>query len=139
MEALKNVAESITVNNHSEVAKTLGAGMMAMAFMGYERHIHNGSDGFRSELIAGGQGAGVYGHILGMAGAFLNGFAGMAVGVHSAAFDRLQKLWGTKQGAAEVAGNEAGLKVGRRMWNFINGTSRDKDKLTADLKSILCG
>ena len=143
--ALQNVVDGLTVNNHSQVAQALGAGMMHTAFFGYERHINNGAerfangtDGFRRELTANGQNGGVFGHVLGIGGAVLAGTIGMAVGVHSMAFDNLQRLWGTQQGAAEVAGNRAGLAVGRRMRDFINGTNRNRDSLTNDLRGILC-
>jgi hypothetical protein len=137
-DAARQTFGRLTVRNHQQVARALGVGMMQLAFSGYERHIHNGFLDFKPELIANGQGAGVYGHILGLGGAYLAGPAGLAVGGVSDFFDRAQKLWGTEQGAAEVAGNQAGIRVGARISNFINGPSRDRHSLFDDLRSMLC-
>lgn len=136
--ALRGVVESVTVNNHREISQGLGMGMMSIAFFGYERHIHNGADGFKTNLTANGQGAGVYGHVLGIGGSYLAGAAGMFIGGHSMMFDNLQRLWGTQQGAAEVAGNQAGIAVGKRMWDYLNGSNRNRDDLSKDLRGILC-
>jgi hypothetical protein len=58
----------------------LGLGMMHTAYNEYDRHIHNGFAGFKSELTdagvgtpSGAQGAGVYGHILFSGGSWLAG------------------------------------------------------------------
>ena len=43
--------------------------MMHTARFEYERYGHNGYEGFKGELTAGGQNEEVYTHVLGMAGA----------------------------------------------------------------------
>ncbi|MCA1568077.1 MAG: S8 family serine peptidase [Acidobacteria bacterium] len=97
---------------NSSKATFLGGRMMDLAFNGYARHINNGFSGFKEELISGGQGAGVYGHILGQGGAKLVGWQGMIFGGIADAYDHAQRLSGTQQGSAEVAGNKAGWTVG---------------------------
>ncbi len=66
-DALKNVTDPrMTMRgNAAFVAGNLGVAMMSTTFFGYERHINNKAEGFKDKLVAGGQGAGVYGHILG--------------------------------------------------------------------------
>lgn len=134
-------------------AKALGMQLMDLAFFQYSRHIYNRYDGFKSELVKpgegtteGAQGAGVYGHILGMSGAYLSGVmsGGRIAGWFSAGYDHLQNSVigqktgiGTAQAPAEAAGNVAGGRAGRHIWDFL----RDKitaDKLNDKLSSDLC-
>jgi RHS repeat-associated protein len=136
--AAKNVLGGLNVTSPYIVANNLGTAMMDTAFFGYETHIHNGYKGFKPELTANNQNAGVYGHVLGMGGAFLTGPVGWSIGAASDLFDRAQKMWGTEQGAAEVAGNKAGLAVGARIFDFIQDRGRDRQSLFNSLKSVLC-
>jgi RHS repeat-associated protein len=137
-EAVKDLPEKGVI--HAPEAGALGKRMMSLAFFGYERHISNGYAGFKPELVANGQNGGVYGHILGIGGAYLAGPIGWVAGASSDLFDNVQKLWGTQQGAAEVKGNEAGLKVGHLIERFIhNGsTPRDRDRLSNNIRAELC-
>jgi hypothetical protein len=144
-EALKSVQDPtmLELGNASFVAENLGASMMHTARFQYERHIHNRFDGFKSLLVdPGGQGAGVYGHILGVGGAtLLGGLGGFLIVQGNSLKDRYQASSGTDggQGPAEKAGNEAGIAVGNHMWNFISGrTPREVDRLRNSLTSELC-
>ena len=132
-------------DKHSR-AKATGLALMDLAFNGYGRHINNGFAGFKAELVnpgegteEGPQGAGVYGHILGMGGAYLAGVmtGGRIAGWGNSAIDHLQNsVIGKAQGPAEVAGNKVGTKAGTHIWNLIrgNGTSTNlRESLTSDL------
>lgn len=145
-EAADSLADNTFGSNSHSKANVLGVHLMDLAFNGYERHIHNGFAGFKSKLTEpgtgtkeGSQGAGVYGHVLGQAGAKLGGLATMVVGGLADAVDTAQKLYGTSQGPAEVAGNMAGWAVGRHINNFLTGkTPRDPNRLKNSLMSELC-
>jgi len=137
-EAAKNVLGGLNPSTHYTAKNTLGDAMMRTAFFGYETHIHNGYEGFKPELTAHPQNAGIYGHILGIAGAYLAGPATWPIGAASDLIDRVQKMLGSEQGAAEVAGNKAGLEVGVRMSSFISDYGRDRHLLFDSIRSVLC-
>lgn len=82
-EAAKNVLGGLNPSTHYMAKNALGDAMMRTAFFGYERHIHNGYQDFKPELTANDQNGGVYGHILGIAGAYLSGPTGWPVGAAS--------------------------------------------------------
>jgi RHS repeat-associated protein len=126
--------------NRDSKAKQLGVHLMDLAFNGYDRHINNKADGFKDELtVPGGQGAGVYGHILGQGGAKLGGLLSNAVGGLADAYDTAQWLWGNEQAPAEMAGNLAGWAVGRHIYNFLTGkTPSEPERLRNSLTSELC-
>ena len=136
--ASKNTIRLFTVSTVPQVKFALGVNMMLLAYKGYDKYIRNGYDGFQSRLTNEEQKAGVYSHIIGMGGARLAGPAGMAIGVHSDLFDRVQKLLGDKQGPYEVAGNVAGIQAGALMDGFISSGSKDGSSLTNSLRSLLC-
>ena len=128
--------------NKAAAAKSLGAGLMDLAFFGYERHIHNGYEGFKDELVVpGGQGAGVYGHVLGMSGSQLYGVVGGVIGSINSLVDHVQNFYGKadKQGPAEVAGNKAGTAVGNHLWSWIGGSNQGSFKNLYDLEQDLRG
>jgi hypothetical protein len=151
--ALGTVVESVTINNHAQVAWVVGTNMMTTAYFGYESHIHNGFAGFKPELTSAGagsgsgeQGAGVYGHILFAGGSWI--FAkgnpiGYAAYAANKGKDWLQaatgKFGGGDQYASERAGNVAGRAIGVHMWNFISGaTPREPQRLKNSLRNELC-
>ena len=140
---LINVSMSTYKNangNKAATVKSLGAGLMDLAYSGYQRHINNGFAGFKDVLVVpGSQGAGVYGHILGMAGAQLYGAVGVAIGTANSIIDRAQNLWGKAdgQGPAEVAGNLAGTAVGNILWNWIGSRQKGTNKSMYDLEQKL--
>ncbi|MGI8838849.1 MAG: hypothetical protein ACR2H4_19745 [Pyrinomonadaceae bacterium] len=113
---------------------------MDLAFNGYDRHAKNKFSGFKDELTSpGGQGAGVYGHVLGQGGATLGGLATMVIGGLADAFDTAQRVWGTPQSPAEMAGNRAGWAPGTHIYNFLTGkTPSDPERLRNSLTSELC-
>jgi hypothetical protein len=129
-------------------AKGFGMALAAIAYYGYERHIHNGFAGFRGELVnagegtpAGRQGAGVYGHILFSSGAELVARAGFAEGAAAYQANRLkdwgQALFGSSQYQSERAGNIAGKAVGNQLWQYFGG-KMSQGELSNDLRGILC-
>lgn len=139
-------AKSNTANiiNKKSRASWLGTNLMTLAYFGYDRHINNGYDGFKGILTApgtgteeGAQGAGVYGHILGMSGAYLTETIGGVIGTVNSLIDRTQGFFGKAQSPAEIAGNAAGTAVGKHIWNFINGNGNEDD-LKKSLTSELC-
>ena len=146
---LVKTAESRPYNIHDvhNRAKALGAGLMNLAFFGYDRHNHNGYDGFKPGLVEPGdgtpegeQGADVYAHVMGMAGAYLTGVmtGGRVVGWISSGVDHFQNsVKGNAQGPAEVAGNVAGTRAGGHIWNFIRGDGNG-DNLRKSLTEDLC-
>jgi hypothetical protein len=120
--------------------------MIRLAQFGYERHIHNKADGFRDELVKAGlgqpggeQGPGVYGHILGQAGAFLVGLLGPFIGGVAVMKDYVDYLRGNPQAPSEIRGNVAGQAVGEHIWNFLSGnTPRELERLKNSLRDVLC-
>jgi YD repeat-containing protein len=126
-------------DRHSK-ANLLGVHLMDLAFFGYDRHHNNKADGFKPELtVPGGQGPGVYGHILGQGGAKLGGLATNAIGGLADAYDTAQRLFGNEQAPAEMAGNLAGWAVGRHINNFLLGkTPSEPNRLRKSLTSELC-
>ena len=108
----------------------------------YESFGHNGTEGFRDELTAGGQGVGVYMHVLGNAGAkLLNPLIGNPIIGGNHIKDKIQTWLGTNrgEGPAELAGNQAGARVGQHMWNYISGaTPQVEQRLRNSLLSELC-
>ena len=126
-------------NRHSK-ANILGLHLMDLAFNGYDRHINNKAEGFKDELVVpGGQGAGVYGHVLGQSGAKLGGLLTNAGGGLADAYDTAQWLFGNEQAPAEMAGNLAGWAVGRHINNFLTGkTPSEPERLRNSLTAELC-
>ena len=127
--------------NRDSKAKFLGVHLMDLAFGQYERHINNRADGFKRELTeAGGQGAGVYGHVLGQGGAKLGGLTANVIGGLADAYDFAQ--WLSRmypQAPAEMAGNRAGWAVGQHIYNFLTGrTPSEPERLRNSLTSELC-
>jgi RHS repeat-associated protein len=132
-------------HNKNAAGKSLGAGLMDLSYFGYQRHIDNGSAGFKEILTGPGkQGPGVYGHVLGMAGTSLYGLVGAAIGTANSVVDRVQNFYGKAdgQGPAEVAGNAAGTAVGNHIWNWLATKDplafKNKDDLWKNLKGELC-
>ena len=116
--------------------------MMYTARFEYERYGHNGYEGFKDELTAGGQNSEVYPHVLGIAGATVIGNpVGDSIATANHIKDRWQQYHGDerqrKEAPAEVADNFAGIKVGIAMWNYI-AVRQDEGKLRQTLTSILC-
>ncbi len=114
---------------------------MDLAHTHYERHIHNRADGFKPELTeAGGQGAGVYGHVFFQGGAKHGGIATNVIGGLVDAYDFAQ--WASRrypQAPAEMAGNRAGWAVGQHLYNFLTGkTPSEPERLRNSLTSELC-
>jgi hypothetical protein len=129
-------------------ARIWGSDLGEIAFFGYERHIHNGFEGFKSELVDAGagsaqdrQGAGVYGHILFSAGTLLIQKSGDPGGWFAHQGNRVkdwaQALFGSSQYESERAGNIAGRAAGSHLWNFLSGKANGK-QLTSNLKRQLC-
>ncbi|HKG48728.1 MAG TPA: S8 family serine peptidase [Pyrinomonadaceae bacterium] len=136
---MNDLSQSSVGNNIS----ALGFSMMMTARFEYDRHINNRADGFRPALVAGGQGAGVYGHILGVGGATLWGLAGGVVIFAQEAKDLVDYYRASPadraQHRAELAGNGAAVRVGQHMWNFMSGTTpREPQRLRNSLMSELC-
>ena len=76
--------------------------MMHTARFRYESFGHNGTEGFRDELTAGGQGVGVYMHVLGNAGAkLLNPLIGNPIIGGNHIKDKIQTWLGTNRGKAQ--------------------------------------
>lgn len=120
--------------------------MIYTAQFEYDRHINNRADGFKDVLVkagegqpGGAQGSGVYGHVLGQAGAFLDGTIGRFVGSAAVMKDYVDYLRRNPQAPSEIAGNLAGRAVGGHMWNYLSGkTPREIDRLKNSLKDVLC-
>jgi RHS repeat-associated protein len=147
-DSLKNITDSSAeyTSNAGAAASGLGRRMIRLAQFGYERHIHNKADGFRDELVKAGlgqpggeQGPGVYGHILGQAGAFLDGLLGPFIGGVAVMKDYVDYLRGNPQAPSEIRGNVAGQAVGEHIWNFLSGnTPRELERLKNSLRDVLC-
>jgi RHS repeat-associated protein len=150
---LGNVSTTALLDGHVKhygqrlTARIYGSDLAEIAYLQYDRHIHNGFDGFRGELVnagantpAGAQGAGVYGHILFNAGMRLidnSGDKGGWVAYHAnRAKDWGQALFGSSQYQSERAGNIAGRTVGDHLWNYLGGTSQAE--LENRLRGVLC-
>ncbi len=107
--------------------------------------INNLSEGFKDTLTGGFQNAGVYGHVLLQAGEYLvGGGIGQLVGAGFRAYDNFQQAseplfphQQNDQRPAEIAGNEAGLSVGRHVWSYLTG-HRDPKVLADNLTETLC-
>jgi hypothetical protein len=133
----------LSVGSVTQVISAVGMNMMKTARFEYDRHINNGADGFRNELTKGNQGAGVYGHIFGIAGAKLFGLSGGIVVAGQMAKDLYDYYRAAPQdrdtNRAELSGNAAGAQVGKHMWNFMSGaTPRDPQRLKNSLMKELC-
>ncbi|HEX8265314.1 MAG TPA: hypothetical protein VF596_07795, partial [Pyrinomonadaceae bacterium] len=126
----------------------LGIQLMSTAYFEYDKHSKsNGYAGFKDNLVksgegtpGGAQGANVYGHLLGFAGAYLNEVGGGVIALFANEYDNFQVLWGNnKQAPSEVAGNAAGTAAGQHMWNYISGrSSKEEYRLKNSLTSELC-
>jgi hypothetical protein len=66
-EAARRASRTISTSGLNAITTHLGTSMMHTARFEYERYGHNGYDGFKPELTAGGQNAEVYTHVLGTA------------------------------------------------------------------------
>jgi len=128
-------------------AVKLGDTLADLAYFGYERHIHNGYEGFKSKLVDAGenspegkQEAGVYGHILFGAGSTLAGKVdplGWAALQANRAKDWAQAARGNSpQYPSERAGNIASQAVGN-IWDYLGGKPSQAD-FTNQLKGVLC-
>jgi RHS repeat-associated protein len=149
-EMATRVSITMGLNRSSRIwtAKLWGTELAAFAYSGYERHIHNGSEGFKGELVDAGegtpegrQGAGVYGHILFSSGARLVERAGYLEGWAAYQGNRLkdwgQALFGSSQYQSERAGNIAGRSVGDHLWNYLGG-KMSQAELENNLSRVLC-
>jgi len=124
-----------------------GSDLAELAYSGYERHIHNGYEGFKPELVDAGegspegkQGAGVYGHLLSAGVRIIQGSGdpGGAAAYHAnRAKDWLQAWSGSSQYPSERAGNIAGRAVGDAILNYFGGKPSEGE-LIDQLKGILC-
>lgn len=93
-------------------------------------------DGFRSALVCGGQGGEVVRHVAAAAACVLVGRTWL-VRVASA-YDWLQGLFRNRlEARAELAGNQAGLRVGRVLVEYIEGRMTPV-RLRLVLGAILC-
>ena len=109
------------------------------------KFIDNHFGGFKTILTMGGQDAGVYGHVLLQAGMhIIGGGVGQAVGKGFDLYDKLQQKLEkhyphheNDQRPAEIAGNEAGLTVGKHLWSYLTG-HHDSDVLRRNLTETLC-
>jgi hypothetical protein len=132
-------------------ARIFGSDLAELAYSGYERHIHNGAEGFKPELTeAGGdptkngegkQGPGVYGHILFAGGVTLIQKAGDPGGWVLYHGNRLkdwgQAVRGSPQYQSERAGNIAGRAVGGQIWDYLKGGLSQADLINR-LTGTLC-
>lgn len=110
-------------------------GMMDTAYKRYADHINNGFEGFKDNLVSSGQGAGVYGHILMSAGAYLADRPVMSMA--AIVSDSVQLSLGRPQAKEEVEGDFKGVGVGKHMWNYLSGNG-DKDELKKSITNDLC-
>jgi hypothetical protein len=96
--------------------------------------------GFRPALTANGQGADVYRHILFTAGnAMLGNVAGDAENDVFRAYDWAQAQSGRQESLAELADDDAGMEVGRRMLGTATaGVHADYNALKREIMGILC-
>ena len=154
---LSDVATTALLNGHISnyplrlTARIFGSDLAELAFLGYDRHIHNGAEGFKPELTeAGGdptkngegkQGPGVYGHILFSGGVTLIQKAGDPGGWFAYHGNKLkdwvQAVRGSPQYQSERAGNIAGRAVGGQLWDYLGGKPSQAD-LIKSLTGILC-
>jgi YD repeat-containing protein len=129
-------------------ARIYGSDLAEIAYFGYERHIHNDFEGFKSELVDAGagspegrQGAGVYGHILFSAGTMLIQKSGDPGGwvAHqgNSLKDWYQAYRGSSQYQSERAGNIAGRAVGAHLWNALRN-NLNRGQLTNNIRRELC-
>jgi RHS repeat-associated protein len=154
---LSEVATTALLNGHVAkypqrlTARIFGSDLAELAYSGYERHIHNGAEGFKPELTeAGGdptkngegkQGPGVYGHILFAGGVTLIQKAGDPGGWVLYHGNRLkdwgQAVRGSPQYQSERAGNIAGRAVGGQIWDYLKGGLSQADLINR-LTGTLC-
>lgn len=95
-----------------------------------------GADGFRNSLVRGGQNEEVVRHVAAAAACVLVG-RGYLVRLASA-YDWMQGLFRNRiEAQAELAGNQAGLRVGRVLREFLAGRL-EVTRLRPVLAAILC-
>jgi hypothetical protein len=130
------------VSPKESIATRLGSKLMGEA--ADYKFITYGWEGFKDKLTMGWQGAGVYGHILLQAGAYLyGGISGTAFANGFDLYDKAQTLFNyphdqNDQRPAEIEGNKAGWNVGRLLSNFIKDGRKDPKRLKQDITQELC-
>ena len=93
------------------------------------KFINNHFGGIKDTLTMGFQNAGVYGHVLGQSGEiFKRGWCRTSGGAVARAYDQVQEKFPeiyphnqNDQRAAEIAGNAAGIEVGKQIWSYLTG------------------
>lgn len=129
----------MAVNAGPEGSFSLGLGMIDAAFSGRVRV--SDATGFKSELVANGQGGDVGRHIYAAAGGQITGAPMYALGNINDGSQYMISGFSRKQSLAEIAGNNAGAKVGNVMKGASMSGCKGKAaevKTTTLINQILC-
>ncbi|WP_264345179.1 RHS repeat domain-containing protein [Rheinheimera sp. MM224] len=129
----------MAVNAGPQNSFALGLGMIDAAFSG--RVSVSDTTGFKSALVANGQGGDVGRHIYAAAGGQIVGVPLYTVGNVSDASQFMMSGFSRKQSLAEIAGNNAGAKVGDVMKDASMSGCKGKAaevKTTTLINQVLC-